>query len=180
MLTGNEARTAEPALSPAVGSAVRLNDQCSLNPPDFTGALATAVHEHGGELVEEIAVRDIRELTDGSVLVEIAGGPESRRDGGGPRCVTRRVGARWDVRRVVQAGRGYSFSVASYPPPSGRMCFPTQRLACTSLAAPAGPRLRIVGMMESPRRGLDHSPHRSDRGRRAAAAQRRPPGPPAR
>ena len=33
------------------------------------------------------------ESSDGSVLVEIAGGPESRRDGGGHRCVTRRVGA---------------------------------------------------------------------------------------
>ncbi len=48
------------------------------------------------------------------------------------------------VRRVVQAGRGYSFSVAAEHVPDGPVYFPAQRVACT----PVGDRLRVAGMME--------------------------------
>jgi D-amino-acid dehydrogenase len=48
------------------------------------------------------------------------------------------------VRSVVQAGRGYSFSVPVEHVPSGPVYFPAQRVACT----PLGGRLRVAGMME--------------------------------
>jgi D-amino-acid dehydrogenase len=158
LLTGHEARSAEPALSSSVGAAVRLHDQRYLNPPEFTTALAAAVSQRGGDLVEGNAVRDVRDQGDG-VVVELASGDEQRFD-----AVVLATGAwlgdlarRWGVRRIVQAGRGYSFSVAADPLPGGPVYFPTQRIACTPLTTPSGPRLRVAGMMEfrSPDSPLD-------------------------
>ena len=163
VLTGGEARAAEPALSPAVGSAVRLHDQRYLNPPEFTAAIAAAVHDRGGEVVEDVGVRDVRDLADG-VLVELSTGEERPFD-----AVVLATGAwlgdlarRWGVRRIVQAGRGYSFSVAGDHLPASPVYFPTQRIACTPLSTPSGPRLRVAGMMEfrSPDAALD--PRRID------------------
>jgi D-amino-acid dehydrogenase len=48
------------------------------------------------------------------------------------------------VKRVVQAGRGYSFSVEVEDLPNGPVYFPAARVACT----PVGDRLRVAGMME--------------------------------
>ncbi|MFP5346381.1 MAG: NAD(P)/FAD-dependent oxidoreductase, partial [Actinomycetes bacterium] len=55
--------------------------------------------------------------------------------------------------KVVQAGRGYSFSVPAQHVPEGPVYFPQQRVACT----PLGDRLRVAGMMEfrSPDAPLD-------------------------
>ena len=149
LINGHEARAAEPALSSSVAAAVRLHDQRYLNPPEFTAGLATAVHDRGGEVLDGAAVRDIRDQGDG-VVVEVESGEERRFD-----AVVLATGAwlgelarRWGVRRVVQAGRGYSFSVAADPLPSGPVYFPTQRIACTPLTTPTGPRLRVAGMME--------------------------------
>lgn len=51
---------------------------------------------------------------------------------------------KFGVRSLVQAGRGYSFSVPVEHVPSGPVYFPGQRVACT----PLGDRLRVAGMME--------------------------------
>ena len=48
------------------------------------------------------------------------------------------------VKRVVQAGRGYSFTVVPDVMPSRPIYFPAQRVACT----PLGDRFRVAGMME--------------------------------
>jgi D-amino-acid dehydrogenase len=45
---------------------------------------------------------------------------------------------------VVQAGRGYSFTVPVETLPSAPLYLPHQRVACT----PLGDRLRVAGMME--------------------------------
>ncbi|HEY9564214.1 MAG TPA: FAD-binding oxidoreductase, partial [Nocardioides sp.] len=60
------------------------------------------------------------------------------------------------VRRVVQAGRGYSFTVHPDQVPAGPVYFPTQRVACTPLGKPEEG-LRVAGMMEfrSPDAPLD-------------------------
>jgi D-amino-acid dehydrogenase len=159
LVTGDEVRAEEPALSSAVGAAVRLHDQRYLNPPRFTAALARAVRDGGGEVVEGAAVADVHERP-GGVVVELAGGDRREHD-----AVVLATGAwlgalarRWGVRRVVQAGRGYSFSVAADRMPSGPVYFPTQRVACTPLDTPSGPRLRVAGMMEfrAPEAPLDH------------------------
>lgn len=158
LLTGPDVRAAEPALSPAIDSAVRLHDQRYLNPPAFVAALAAGLRLGGGEVVEGADVTDVQDLGDG-VLLQLAGGEQHRFD-----AVVLATGAwlgglarRWGVRRVVQAGRGYSFSVDAEHMPSGPVYFPTQRVACTPLSTSAGTRLRVAGMMEfrSPDAPLD-------------------------
>jgi D-amino-acid dehydrogenase len=54
------------------------------------------------------------------------------------------VARRFGVRTLVQAGRGYSFSVPIEHVPAGPVYLPAQRVACT----PLGDRLRVAGMME--------------------------------
>ena len=64
--------------------------------------------------------------------------------------------ASFGVRQPVQAGRGYSFSVAAERMPAGPLYFPRQRVACT----PLGGRLRVAGMMEFRRPGDALDPRR--------------------
>jgi D-amino-acid dehydrogenase len=149
VLTGDEARAEAPALSPAVGCAVRLHDQRFVNPPVFLAALADAVRARGGRIVEGTAVTGVRD-DGGGAVVGSGPGNQERFDG-----VVLANGA-WmgdlargfGVRQPVQAGRGYSFSVTGEVLPRGPVYFPAQRVACTPLATPEGPRLRIAGMME--------------------------------
>lgn len=60
------------------------------------------------------------------------------------------------VRQVVQAGRGYSFTVRVDPAPTVPVYFPAQRVACT----PLGGRLRVAGMMEFQRPDAPLDPRR--------------------
>lgn len=160
VLTGHEARTAEPALSPAVGSAVRLYDQRYLNPPAFMAALAAAVHDRGGDIVEATTVTGVEDRPDGVIVTADTHASTGTAAGAGEfsdrfDSVVLASGA-WlgdlarpfGVRQPVQAGRGYSFSVSCDRIPHGPVYFPTQRVACTPLATPDGPRLRVAGMME--------------------------------
>jgi D-amino-acid dehydrogenase len=66
------------------------------------------------------------------------------------------LGRRYGVRRIVQAGRGYSFTVKVDQLPRGPVYFPKQRVACT----PVGDRLRIAGMMEFRRVDAPMDPRR--------------------
>lgn len=160
ILSGHEARAAEPALSAQVGSAVRLHGQRYLHPPAFMDALATALRTRGGDIIEGLAVCDILHRGDGVRLVtrDRAVGPAAAvqdtvsgrfdavvlANGAWLSSMARRFG----VRQPVQAGRGYSFSVAAARVPAGPVYFPTQRVACTPLHTANGPQLRIAGMME--------------------------------
>ncbi|MFW5470702.1 NAD(P)/FAD-dependent oxidoreductase [Knoellia sp. CPCC 206435] len=170
LLTGDEVRTAEPSLSPAVGAAVRLHGQRYLNPPEFVRALAASVRDRGGEIVERTTVTDVEQLTEGARVTAHRGAADDRVE------VTDRfdsvvlahgawiggLARKFGVREPVQAGRGYSFSVACERMPSGPVYFPSQRVACTPLLTETGPRLRVAGMMEfrSPDAALD--PRRID------------------
>ena len=143
-LPGDRARSLAPVLTGEVGAAVRVHGQRYLHPPEFVGSLARSVRASGGEVCEGTGVTAVRDLPDGVVLTTTAG--ERRHD-----AVVLATGAwlgalagRFGVRRPVQAGRGYSFSVPVDRMPEGPLYFPEQRVACT----PLGDRLRIAGMME--------------------------------
>lgn len=149
VLSGPEARAAEPTLSTAIGSAVRLHDQRYVDPPAFLAALADAVRDRGGRIVEDATVTGVDD--DGSGVV-VGTGP-----GAGERfdAVVLAHGAwlgglarRFGVRQPVQAGRGYSFSVTGDRLPRAPVYFPAQRVACTPMDTPGGGRLRVAGMME--------------------------------
>jgi D-amino-acid dehydrogenase len=161
VLTGAEARAMEPALSSEVGSVVRLHDQRYLNPPAFLAALADAVVARGGRIVEGATVTGVDRSPAGNHVTTREGHDlEGTFD-----AVVLANGAwlghlarRFGVRRIVQAGRGYSFSVAGDRLPRTPVYFPTQRVACTPLDTASGPRLRVAGMMEfrAPDAALDH------------------------
>ncbi|MCV7067192.1 FAD-dependent oxidoreductase [Mycolicibacterium farcinogenes] len=140
LLNGPEAREQEPALSSEINAAIKILDERFLNPAAFVHSIADAVAARGGKIVRNTAVDHIDESTGG---VRIAGRSFD--------AVVVATGARlnklarpFGVKRLVQAGRGYSFTVKVDHLPRGPVYFPAQRVACT----PVGDRLRIAGMME--------------------------------
>ncbi|MEE1937909.1 FAD-dependent oxidoreductase [Streptomyces sp. TRM 70361] len=150
VLDGEAAREAEPALSPEIGAAVRLHGQRYIDPGAFAHALAASVRARGGGIRAGAAVTGVHHRS-GGVAVELSDGTSARFDAvvlaGG--VWLGELGARFGIRRVVQAGRGYSFSVPVEREPAGPVYFPAQRVACT----PLGDRLRVAGMMEFRRPG---------------------------
>ncbi|KRF36125.1 NAD(P)/FAD-dependent oxidoreductase [Nocardioides sp. Soil805] len=149
VLTGSEARDAEPSLSTAIGSAVLLHDQRYVNPPVFLAALADAVRRRGGRIVEGATVTDVQDVPSGVVVTTAEQGGEQfdqvvLAHGAWLGGLARRFG----VRQPVQSGRGYSFSVAGDQVPRAPLYFPRQRVACTPLSTPEGTRLRVAGTME--------------------------------
>lgn len=146
ILTGDEARAVEPALSEAIGAAVILHDQRYIDPGQYVHALADAVVERGGTIRDDAEVVDIDDAGRGPTLV-LRG--EQRTEQYDAVVVATgawlgRLARDFGVRRVVQAGRGYSFSVPIEHLPNGPVYFPAARVACT----PIGDRLRVAGMME--------------------------------
>ena len=83
---------------------------------------------------------------------------------------------KFGVKRVVQAGRGYSFTVVPEVMPTDPIYFPAQRVACT----PLGDRFRVAGTMEFAMPTTRSSPaHRGDRcGRLPAVHGHQLGGPP--
>ncbi len=144
-LTGDEARAIEPSLSDEIGAAIRLHDQRFIDPGAYVHALADSVTARGGKIMTGATVTDIRD-TGAGVVVTTAEGSREEFD-----AAVLATGAwlgglarRFGVKNVVQAGRGYSFSVRIDHVPAGPVYLPAQRVACT----PIGDRLRVAGMME--------------------------------
>ncbi|WP_405431429.1 NAD(P)/FAD-dependent oxidoreductase [Micromonospora sp. NBC_00617] len=145
VLTGAEAREVEPSLSDGIGAAIRLHGQRFINPGEYVHALAESVRARGGAL--EIGAEVVTVHDEGAgVRVVTSAGADERYD-----AVVLATGTwlgdlarRFGVRTVVQAGRGYSFSIQLEHVPAGPVYFPAQRVACT----PLGDRLRVAGMME--------------------------------
>jgi D-amino-acid dehydrogenase len=155
VLDGDEARLAQPLLSSEIGAALRLRGQRYINPATFTETLGAAVEARGGTLRLQ-TVTGIDELPDG-VQVRIADDPDEAASFDAVVLATGTwLGAlarEFGVRALVQAGRGYSFSVPVDQELRGPVYLPTQRVACTPLDG----RLRVAGMMEfrSPDAPLD-------------------------
>jgi D-amino-acid dehydrogenase len=166
VLDGAEARRLEPALTGHVGAAVQLHGQRYINPPAYVRALADAVRARGATILEDHEVGDVCDVGDHVVVHSEEN--ERRFDavvvatGAWLDQLTRRFG----IRRPVQAGRGYSFSVPTRQMPAGPIYLPAQRVACT----PLGDRLRIAGMMEFRRPDEPFDPRRA----RALVAAVRP------
>ena len=145
VLSADDVRRLEPALGPGVSGAVRLEGQRFIDPGPFVHALAHAVTDRGGKIVEGVDVQHVRDLGTDGVVVGTSSG-ELRAD-----AVLLATGSRlgdlarpFGVRRVVQAGRGYSFSVPLDTLPGGPVYFPDARVACTPLRG----HLRVAGTME--------------------------------
>ena len=155
VLTGDEARAIEPLLSDEVGAAIRLRGQRFLNPGAYVPALADEVIARGGKLTTGPGseVLDIADTGRGVRVVTAGGVEEFDAAVLATGAWLGKLARRFGVRSVVQAGRGYSFSVPVDRVPDGPVYLPAQRVACT----PLGDRLRVAGMMEfrSPESRLD-------------------------
>ncbi|MGC0365577.1 D-amino-acid dehydrogenase [Rhodococcus sp. 27YEA15] len=144
----------EPALGQGVKAGIRLRGQRFIDPPRFVNSLADAVRERGGEIVTGFDVASIDDHASGTG-VRAANGDSRAADAvvisSGARL--NKLAAPFGVRKLVQAGRGYSFSVKPDHLPKNPVYFPTQRVACT----PLHDRFRVAGMMEfrSPDAPLD-------------------------
>ena len=155
VLSGDEARTVEPALSREVSAALRCEDSAS-----STQARSCTPWRRGRGPGREDPRSHHRQPTSAhegtGVRLATSNGPDELHFD----AVVLATGA-WlgslarpfGVKTLVQAGRGYSFSVPVEHVPDGPVYFPTQRVACT----PLGDRLRVAGMMEfrSPEADLD-------------------------
>jgi D-amino-acid dehydrogenase len=150
-------RELEPSLGPATRYGLQLHGQRFINPGRFVAALADAVVKGHGTVLGDTTVTGVTQTGD-AVTVEIGDGDPITADavvlasGSWLGSLARRHG----VRRLVQAGRGYSFTVHPERVPSGPVYFPAERVACTPLGTQADG-LRVAGMMEfrSPDAPLD-------------------------
>ena len=156
-ISGDDAREIEPSLSDQIGAAIRLHGQRFINPGEYVGLLADAVRARGGQIISGVDVRDIGDEIRGVRLVT-GDGETDPFD-----AVVMATGAwlgdlarQYGVKTIVQAGRGYSFSVPMAHVPAGPVYFPAQRIACT----PLGDRLRVAGMMEFRKPGAKLDPRR--------------------
>lgn len=148
-LNGDEVRAIAPAVSKEITAGLSLHGQQYIHPPRFMAALADAVASRGGKLCEGINVIDIHDDAHGVTLSYREGGQgffDSAVLASG--AWLGQLARPFGVRRLVQAGRGYSFSVGGSGVPHNPVYFPSQRVACTPLETPDGPRLRVAGMME--------------------------------
>jgi D-amino-acid dehydrogenase len=153
-LTGDEARAIEPVLSDKIKAAILLKDQRFIDPGAYMTALADSFVERGGHLRTGIEIMGIDDRGSSVTLRGTAGWSDTFDS------VVLATGAwlgeharTFGVKQVVQAGRGYSFSVAVEDLPNGPVYLPAARVACT----PIGDRLRVAGMMEfrRPEEALD-------------------------
>ncbi|EMY34258.1 D-amino acid dehydrogenase (deaminating) [Arthrobacter crystallopoietes BAB-32] len=134
-----------PQLSAGVSTVLEMEGQRFLEPGPFVEALADAVRSRGGSIISGAEVRGLRH-GPGGIAVDSYGHDPLSAD-----VVVLATGA-WlpklarplGVRTQIQAGRGYSFSVATEEPAEFPIYFPARRVACT----PYQGRLRIAGTME--------------------------------
>lgn len=140
----DDPRALAPQLSDAVEVAYRLDGQRFLEPGPFVDALGEAVVARGAQLRTGANVTAVS--SSGVPTVTIDSGERLSADsvviatGAWMPQLTRGLG----VKVRVQAGRGYSFTVATEQPAQHPVFLPFQRLACT----PYQGRLRIAGTME--------------------------------
>ncbi len=145
VLSGEEARAAEPSLSGEIGAALRLRQQRFIHPGDYVAALAASFTERGGKIESASNVDKVTD-TGSEVRIETATGGATSTDAVVLATGTwlNKLANQFGVKKIVQAGRGYSFSIEMAHMPPAPIYFPAERVACT----PLGDRFRVSGMME--------------------------------
>lgn len=159
LVGGSHAQEVCPTLTRHVRAAVLIKNERFINPITYMESLADAVREQGVSVIIGSEVEDVSD-DSGGVLLRTSGEGGGRYD-----AVVLATGA-WlgrlardfGVRHVVQAGRGYSFSVPADPMPRQPIYLPAVRVAIT----PLGERLRVAGMMEFRRPDAPLDPRRID------------------
>ncbi|QYH35060.1 FAD-binding oxidoreductase [Salinibacterium sp. M195] len=157
-ITGDELREIEPSISGNVTHGLRIDGQRFINPPAFMDVLAASVRARGARIIEGANVTGVRDLGADGIAVDVDGQDAVRGDQVVIATGTWLAGLarQFGVKQVVQAGRGYSFSVKPPVIPTHPIYLAAQRVACT----PLGDRLRVGGMMEFRRADAPADPRR--------------------
>ena len=127
LVSGDEMRSIEPMLGSGVVAGVRPQGQNFIDPPKFVEALADAVRRRGGEVVSGFNVLAVHDSGAAGVEVVPRSGDAVVADaaviatGAWMSSLPRKFG----VRQLVQAGRGYSFSVIPETMPTRPVYLPT-------------------------------------------------------
>jgi D-amino-acid dehydrogenase len=160
LLDGTTLRALEPALGDGAACGISLTGQRFVNPGEFVHALAAAVKAAGAEVLTGREVAGV-DRHDGRTVVRFADGADLVADAVVLANGTwlGRLARPHGVRRLVQAGRGYSFTVYPEQVPANPVYLPAQRVACTPLGEPADG-LRVAGMMEFRNPGAPLDPRR--------------------
>lgn len=133
-----------PMLNEEIQVAYRLEGQRFIEPGPYVQSLADAVVKRGGVIRAGVEVVHVAKGDRPAVI--LADGSREEADkvvvatGAWLPGLTREYG----VKTLVQAGRGYSFSVATDIPAKHSVYLPHHRMACT----PYEGRFRIAGTME--------------------------------
>jgi D-amino-acid dehydrogenase len=162
LVDGDAMRVLEPALSEAITHGVLLRGQRFINPGRFVHALADAVRERGGTLLDGVGIDGVDRVRD-RVEVRSVTGDTIDADAVVIASGTwlGRLARPHGVSTIVQAGRGYSFFVQPGTKPVNPVYFPAQRVACTPIDGRDGAGgLRVAGMMEFRRPTAPPDPRR--------------------
>jgi len=140
----DDATSLAPMLSDAVTCAYRLEGQRFIEPGPYVEALGRAVVDRGGHLRTDAHVVSVVGGSDPAVVLDTG----ERLSTGTVVIATGawlpRLAQAHGVRTLVQAGRGYSFTVETEQPAEHPVYLPHHRIACT----PYRGRFRIAGTME--------------------------------
>lgn len=134
-----------PQLSGAVNPVYKLGGQRYIEPGPFVESLAESVRSRGGRIIAGAEVHSLRH-GPGGIAVDTYTAEPFHADvvvlatGSWLPTLAKPLG----VRTMIQAGRGYSFSVPTEAPVEQPIYFPATRVACT----PYQGRLRVAGTME--------------------------------
>jgi D-amino-acid dehydrogenase len=158
MLTGEQARAAEPNLSERIVLALRIGGQRYLDPVAYVAALTDLVRVRGGKITEHVSVSQV-ERRAGRTVLRCADG---QRDADAAILANGawlpELAIAHGVRMPQSGGRGYSFSLRLRQPLRGPVYLPSVRAAIT----PRGDRARVAGAMEFQRPDAPLDPARID------------------
>lgn len=133
-----------PMLSDEVKVAFRLEGQRFIEPGPYLTALAASVEKRGGVIRTDTEVVHVAKGDRPAVILASGERIETDKVVLATGAWLSKLAREYGVRTMVQAGRGYSFSVATDVPSEHSLYLPHHRMACT----PYQGRFRIAGTME--------------------------------
>ncbi len=141
----DDPQTVISQLSKNIAEVYALRDQRFIAPGPFVQAIVDSFVKAGGTTEFGKEVADIVDTSDGVEML-FTDGSKIAADAAvlATGAWLPKLAKKFGVKEPVQAGRGYSFSVAASPEIKNPVYFPAQRVACT----PYQGRFRIAGTME--------------------------------
>jgi D-amino-acid dehydrogenase len=160
VLDQTQTREADPLLSDAARFGLTLEDQRFIKPAAFVRAIGSSLTAGGGEILSDKTATAVTRHGSG-VAVTFSDGSTATGDTAviATGSWLGRLARQHGVRMIVQAGRGYSFTVYPDQLPRHPIYLPAQRVACTPLGGESDG-LRLAGMMEFRRPDAPLDPRR--------------------